>query len=765
MHIQDALVVAAMVTAASFSVRAEAADSAQSTVEEVHVWGEAQSVSDSGYTTPTSVLRPEDMLSINAATTEDLVKYEPSLGIRRRFIGDANGTLGLRGSNMFQTSRAMVFADGVPLHYLLQSRWSGAPRWTMVSASEIQRVEVLYGPFSAEYSGNAMGGVVLIETGIPQEREFHAEGSFFSQQFNAYGFDDTLNGYKGFISYGDKVGDLSYYLSLNHLENKAQPQTFRGAAYQPAEGSDTVAGGIVGRDALGRPQLWYGDTGVVSTTTDNVKLKVAYDFGDWQALFNAAFEDRNSETAPNSYITDASGSKVWSGTDLVENGVGFSFDSSSLSESLLERQSLSFGLRVKGQLDENVRVEANINQFGIIEDVERSSLRSPNAADYTSAGQIAAYDDSGWQTAEVKLTVDDFVVKDLELITGLRHENYELNLDVFDSPNYVADMRGDYNSRFGGKTAINAMYAQANWAISEGFDTSFGLRYESFESSGGYYSSDDSATPVLGIVQAPRSSKAELSPKFSVGYFPAESWLIRYSAAKAYRFPIVEELYRQYQAYNSINEANPDLEAEDGSHHNLMIDKTIEGGYLRVNLFQETIQNAIESQSTTIVGGPNDGTSVSTFVPLDESRARGIEFVANQHGMFVPALDVRFNLTYTRATIEKNANNRQWEGNTYPRMPKWRANLLATYHISSSWNVGFSTQYASDAYGRIENDDTIHEVYGTHDAYLRFGLKTNYNLTDNLKLSLGVDNLTNDIAYVAHPWPGRTVYLNTSYDL
>src|SRR5690625_3647790 len=124
------------------------------------------------------------MHSINATTTEDLMKYEPNLELRPPFIGAAHDTMRMRGSNMFQTSRSMVFADGVPLHYLLQSRWSGAPRWTMVSASEIERVEVLYGPFSAEYSGNAMGGVVLIETGIPQQREFYAEGTFFNQDFS-----------------------------------------------------------------------------------------------------------------------------------------------------------------------------------------------------------------------------------------------------------------------------------------------------------------------------------------------------------------------------------------------------------------------------------------------------------------------------------------------------------------------------------------------------------------------------------------------------
>ena len=199
---------------------------AQDVVEEVVVWG---SQSDRSFVnpSPTSVLNLDDFASINVATTEDVVKFEPSVVIRRRFIGDSNGVLGMRGSNMFQTSRSMVFADGVPLHYLLQSRWNGAPRWTMVSASEIAQVEVKYGPFSAEYGGNAMGGVMEIETAIPQKSEFHFDTSYYSQDFDAYGFNDKVTGYKTFASYGNKVGDTSFYLSFNRLDNEAQPQTFR----------------------------------------------------------------------------------------------------------------------------------------------------------------------------------------------------------------------------------------------------------------------------------------------------------------------------------------------------------------------------------------------------------------------------------------------------------------------------------------------------------------------------------------------------------
>lgn len=88
---------------------------AQESIDEIVVWG---SKTDDNFAnpSPTNVINQDDIVSINVATTEDVVKFEPSVVIRRRFIGDANGVLGMRGSNMFQTSRSMVFADGVPLH-------------------------------------------------------------------------------------------------------------------------------------------------------------------------------------------------------------------------------------------------------------------------------------------------------------------------------------------------------------------------------------------------------------------------------------------------------------------------------------------------------------------------------------------------------------------------------------------------------------------------------------------------------------------------
>lgn len=729
---------------------------ASESLEEMKVWAKQPDTHDAGATSPVSVLTPEDFSSINIATTEDTVKYEPSLVIRRRFIGDSNGTLGIRGSNMFQTSRSMVFADGVPLHYFLESRWSGAPRWTMVSASEIAQVEVLYGPFSAEYGGNAMGGVVLIETAIPEDFEVHMDGSFFQQDFDAYGADNSLDGFKGFASVGDRIGDWSYYFSYNHLKTEAQPQSFRDTGTGGA-GTTPVTGGTLDNNSVGTERYFYGDTGVVDTRTRNYKFKTGYDFGDWSALLNIAYEDRISENTGDTYLRDSNGNPVWSG-NVTQDGEDYSItDSSRINENELDRDSLSVGLRLKGQLNSNLSLEANINQFDVLNDESRSSAANPEDPAFDGTGQITDYDDTGWQTAEVKLRVAELGQPGLSMVTGLRWEAYELNVNVYDSENYRAGSKSQKDSNSGGKTELTSGFAQLNYEINPQWNTSFGLRAESWKSHGGYYGELDEGNDTFVSNDVPGRSEQKFSPKFSLGYKPQQDQTIRYSVAKAYRFPIVEELFSQYKAYNTENIANPELKPENGLHHNLMFQQDIALGYVRVNLFQETIKNVIESQT-------DFNSDVRTFVPVDEVQTHGVEFIVNASNLLIDHLDTRFNITYTKAEITENDPDPSIEGNRYPRMPEWRANLLATYHLTTQWSAALNWQYAHDSYGRLDNTDDEDNVYGAQDGYSRFGAKTTYQINEHYKVGAGIDNITNEIDYVAHPWPGRTLYLNVAAD-
>ena len=105
-------------------------------------------------------------------TPEDSVRYLPSLFVRKRHVGDTQSPLATRTSGVGASARSLIYADGLLLSSLIgNNNTSASPRWGMVSPEEIERVDVLYGPFSAAYPGNSIGAVVNITTRLPDENE------------------------------------------------------------------------------------------------------------------------------------------------------------------------------------------------------------------------------------------------------------------------------------------------------------------------------------------------------------------------------------------------------------------------------------------------------------------------------------------------------------------------------------------------------------------------------------------------------------------
>ena len=103
---------------------------------------------------PTSKFKVDrqEIDTINTISIEDTVRYAPNVEVRRRFFGDNNGVISMRGNGNFQTARQMVFVDGFPLHSLLRTRFNGAPQWNFVAPDETDHVNITYGPFSPKHS-------------------------------------------------------------------------------------------------------------------------------------------------------------------------------------------------------------------------------------------------------------------------------------------------------------------------------------------------------------------------------------------------------------------------------------------------------------------------------------------------------------------------------------------------------------------------------------------------------------------------------------
>jgi iron complex outermembrane receptor protein len=118
--------------------------------------------------------------------------------VRKRYIGDYDhAVLASRASGTGNSARSLVYADGIQLSNLLGNGATFTPRWGMVSPEEIERVDVLYGPFSAAYPGGSVGAVVDYQTRMPDKLEAHVKLSAFSQRFSLYATDDRYFGPPG----------------------------------------------------------------------------------------------------------------------------------------------------------------------------------------------------------------------------------------------------------------------------------------------------------------------------------------------------------------------------------------------------------------------------------------------------------------------------------------------------------------------------------------------------------------------------------------
>jgi iron complex outermembrane receptor protein len=241
--------------------------------------------------------------SVNASDSEDALKYFPSLLVRKRYIGDYNhAVLSTRASGTGNSARSLVFADGIQLSNLLGNGATFAPRWGLVTPEEIERVDVLYGPFSAAYAGNSVGAVVDYVTRMPKAFEAHVKVGVTSQPFDLYNTHDTFGARQASASIGDRAGDLGWWINVNRLDSKGQPLGFvtktaaSGVAVTP--GAVPVNGAWSDVDKTNAPWSILGTTTQYNTLQDHAKLKLAYDLGgSVRASYTLGYWHNKSEIA------------------------------------------------------------------------------------------------------------------------------------------------------------------------------------------------------------------------------------------------------------------------------------------------------------------------------------------------------------------------------------------------------------------------------------------------------------------------------------
>jgi outer membrane receptor protein involved in Fe transport len=111
------------------------------------------------------VLGSEKIENIPAFSADDYLRAIPGVSVSRgaSFLGSA--TVSLRGMGS-EAGRTLVLVDGVPVN----KTDGGSVNWNAINPGDIQQVEIVKGPGSSIYGGNAMGGVINLISPTPQNK-------------------------------------------------------------------------------------------------------------------------------------------------------------------------------------------------------------------------------------------------------------------------------------------------------------------------------------------------------------------------------------------------------------------------------------------------------------------------------------------------------------------------------------------------------------------------------------------------------------------
>ncbi|MBU0765065.1 MAG: TonB-dependent receptor, partial [Bacteroidetes bacterium] len=135
-----------------------------------------------------TVIKTQEIEDYPFGNTDDILRSVSNVYVNRSWgIFSKNASVTMRG--LSSSSRTLILMDGVPLNKIS----GGSINWHAVNPDCIERIEVVKGPNSALYGGNAMGGVINILTKRP-EKPLSAFFDLSYGSFNTLGERSGLSG-------------------------------------------------------------------------------------------------------------------------------------------------------------------------------------------------------------------------------------------------------------------------------------------------------------------------------------------------------------------------------------------------------------------------------------------------------------------------------------------------------------------------------------------------------------------------------------------
>jgi len=464
----------------------------------------------------------EDIKRINTVESSDVFRNIPDVYVRKVTAGSTNRPMAIRANPAFMTARTLVLMDGIRISDFMAAGNSNGPKWQAVAPDEIERVDVVYGPFSAALSGNSLGGAALISTHIPQKREMSVDTTYTYQHAKEYKTSEDMHGYNVHATYGDKLGLLSLMLWYDRLETKVQPITYMTQLVSSGGvATGNAAGGqMTDLDPQGNQRYIFGSTGTTYVANNSAKLKLAYDLtDDSQLRFNFVFWDSTQDSdSPDTYLRNAAGQPVYSGTVVID-GRSYTISPSTFYYQNANKQDMLYALSYTRNPANGLKLSADLSYYDIFKDLTLKSTTAPPSSQSGGAGTVGD-NGGGWYTADLKAS-HDFTLMGTHAITGGYHfDQYMVETETWNASDWKNDTRTTLSKKEKGKTSTHAVFLEDTWNINPQWALYLGGRYEWWNGFDGSKSTDTSSGRVTTVL--PESCYNDFSPKFAITYRPTQ---------------------------------------------------------------------------------------------------------------------------------------------------------------------------------------------------------------------------------------------------
>lgn len=646
-----------------------------------------------------SVITDKDLNKMHINNLDEAFVKTPGVYVGRLSgIGSTTSQTVMRGVNA--ANSVAVLVDGVQVN----DSYNGSVTWSAIPVDMVKRVEVLRGPASVLYGGNALAGVINIITKDVDKTSVNLKLS--------YGSNNTQN---HSLYVAGKASDKLDF-NVNYEKKKTD-----GYITDPVLSSKAVFGAETTTTNTGAKRWIIGNKGKRQwdENTFGVGFKYHFDESKSLALDFTKNEYEYSYSAPTSYFGD----------DIIKKaGTYFSTPGEKASNkyNMTYNDSENGWKAVVGYSDQYKQHDTSISK----------------ATDSSKPNTRFSFD----------LQKNQTISANNNAVFGLNYRKDEMDATVYKlADKFNSDSKIAVDSMASGTNKSFSAYVMDEHKFSDRWTATAGLRYDKWSTDGRILLPNKTEA-----INYDESTYDNWSPSLSVMYKPEADSSVYLSWGKAFEAPSLYRMYSSSYSSNVYNIANPNLKPQKAETFELGYKKDLNNkSAIGVSVYDTKYKGLLYKNSLGVV----DGMNATCYQNAGEAEAKGFELELNHN--FDAKWSAFLNYTYQNPVIKKAL--KATEKDKYvTAIPKEVFRAGVTYS-DDKWSGMLTGEYISKRFSKTDNSDTVNGVYGSYDPYFIMNMDISYSFNKNYTLTASVNNILDRDFFNYYYQPGRTYSVELNY--